>query len=264
MREREAPINPETIFGKEFRVPAIIGLGSGQGFEFSGLHLPRGWERAIPELRKIDYGRLDTLFTEYCLARGFNPGNLEYDSATGVLKELTIRTTPISMLYLDRTFPREEEGIYRARNVNDLRAAIILQRMAVVAFLNFTKQEVLYPYIDGGEEDRGYYSANLSIPREFLKPEKPLTNEYYQRRFEVRASNIAGRFGLTLKTLHFNEQGIPSPFDVEEGNACGYILDDNGKYYGHNVDAPDQVAVLHGIAASFINDLLSRKDGQYY
>lgn len=264
-RERELPVNPEVVWGREFRVPAIIGQGSGLGFEFSGLHLPRRWEKAIPELQKINYDGFRNFFKKYCQEKEILPGEINYDSSTGVLTEITVATTSEARLSLSQHFPYTQEGVYRGENVDNILVAITLQ-MFTARFLNRIWREIgsenTLPYIDG--EPRRYYSVNLKIPKEFLKPEKPLTNTYFQERFEVGASNIAGRFGLTLRTVSFDERGILRIFDIREGNACGYYLDSSGQYHGHNVDDSYQAATLHGIGASFINHLLKTKDGQPY
>lgn len=91
-----------------------------------------------------------------------------------------------------------------------------------------------------------------------------MINTYWQERFEVEASNIAGRFGLTLGPVGFDDRGILRSFSIREGNACGYDLDSDDQYRGHNVNTPYQAAALHGIGASFINYLLRREDGEYY
>jgi len=260
MGERPTPISPEVIWGKEFRVPAIVGKGSGAGFDFSDLHLLRGWEEAIPRFKEVNRERVRALFGQDCRERGFIPGEVMFDSVTGVLEEITIRTTPVSRLYLADSFSKLQDGIYQAENVDNPQVAIILERCAV-NILNAACPGKLYPYIDGGEPGCEYCSRNLKIPEEFLKTETPLIDSYYQRNFEIQASNIAGRFGLTLRTISFDQRGLLDRFEVEEGNACGYYLDKNsGDYYGHNVDTPHQSAALHGIGAAFINNLLSRKD----
>lgn len=258
MSERPNPISSEIIWGREFRVPAIVGKGSGAGFDFSDLHLPRGWEEVIPKFKAINCERVRALFEQDCQERDLTPGEIEFDSATGILREITIRTIPVSRLYLVDSFPKLQDGVYQGENVDNLQVAIILQRFAV-NILNIVWPDKLYPYIEGGERGCGYCSRNLKIPEEFLKTETLLTDSYYQRNFEVQASNIAGRFGLTLRTISFDKRGFLDRFEVKEGNACGYYLErGGGDYYGHNVDTPHQVAVLHGIGATFINDLLWR------
>lgn len=264
MRNSEVDFND--IWGKEFRIPSIVGEGSGAGFNFSNLHLPRGWEEVVPK-SEVSPEKLQKLLDRYCQMFHLPAGKIEFYPENSVLKGISIKTKPISRLELDTEFPYNQEGRYQGKNIKDLKVAIVLERLAV-GWLGMLWDEVdqglsrsHYSYIDG-EPGRGFWSHNLAIPKEYLETKEPVTNNYYQRSFLLNASNIAGRFGLTLREIHFDNRGIPTSFDIREGNACGYDLGfgmNNGQYVGHNVDRADQAAVLHGIGAFFINHLLEKK-----
>lgn len=268
---KEAAINPDNIWGKEFRVPAIVGEGSGKGFRFSGLHIPKDWDSIAENIKCLSPNNFKLFFEERCESFQLKPGSIKFDHKTGLLKSISVKTEPVSSLKLDFKFVNRSDGIYQAENVKDLKTAIVLQRVAGAWLANLWNEldpnlSQYYALIDG--RPGIYYSTALGLPKEFLNDDdEPLTNTYFQDRFYFDASNIAGRFGLTLRTMKFNPKGIPVSFDINEGNACGYYMypscSDN-RYHGHNIDTPEQVAVLHGIGASFINHLLRRKLDGYY
>lgn len=258
MAERkEKSVNPEDVWGDEFKIPTVIGRGSGQGFEFNGLHLPKGWEIAIPDLRTINREAFKVFFQVYCQEMGHSAGEVNFDPSTGVLVKLTVETDPVSELSLAESFFERQRGIYRAHHLRDARVAIILQK-AISFFLDDVAEKAgmtqSYPFIEGGGE-AGYSPVGLEIPERFLEVEEPLTNARSQRTFEMKASNVAGRFGHTLRSIGFDERGIPTYFNISEGVACEFYVD-KGKYHAHNVDTADQALALQGIAASFINDFL--------
>ena len=255
---KESLINPEEIWGSEVRVPIIVGQGSGLGFEFKNLSLPTNWEVAIPKLKELDHSIFAGFFSDHCQERGYEAGDMKYDPSTGILTQITVNTQPVSSLRLSEFSFEREKGIYVAENVNDIKVAIILQSIAA-RFLNYVAMdsqiEDRYPYLDGNQE--GYYPLNLSIPDKFINAQEPLTNSYYQRHFEIEASNIAGRFGLTLGSITFDDRGVLSHVDITVGS-CGYDLNRGREYLPHNVDSPYQGAALQGITASFINFLLEK------
>ncbi|MDO8570776.1 MAG: hypothetical protein Q7R97_04295 [Candidatus Daviesbacteria bacterium] len=265
----ERKIDSENIWGREFRVPSVVGEGSGRGFQFSGLHIPKDWDTISDKIKIFKPANLQSFFEDVCERFQQIPGSIIFDSKTGILKSLSIKTKPVSSLKLDTEFPNQSEGIYQGENVKNLKTAIALQRTAG-SWLWYLWHELdpklsqYYGLIDG--DPGSYYSRGLEIPREFLESEESVSNDYFRERFQLNASNIAGRFGLTLRTMHFNEKGILHSYDIEEGNGCCYFIDsgNRGRYIGHNVDTPVQAAVLHGIGASFINSLFQQKFHGYY
>lgn len=260
-------INPDDIIGRKFRVPSIYGLGSGDGFEFAGLHLLEGWKKAIPELKQTNRDLLNKMLNGYCEQNKLPPGKIFFDEKTGILNEVCINTSPVSRVSLADELLRNEYGVYKAENVNNLRVAIILQRLLVVGLFPMWEKLGFQNYVSYMFGEPGsYHSTNLKIPDEFWEQKEPLTDEYFQKDFGLRASNIAGRFGLTLEGIQFDNRGILRSYDVS-GNACSYYLDPSGHdpiYHGHNVDTAEQVATLHGIGATFLNWLWKRKSGGYY
>lgn len=267
--KREFLDSPESIIGSPFKIPSILGQGSGRGFTFDGLHLPIDWEKAIPTLKQIDWEGFYTFFAEQCKQDDLKPGKISVDSKTGIMTGISIKSRPEASIKISNHFIDRQAGIYEAENVNDINIAIRLQRTASAFLANVNRLIGLdntYSYIDG--QGKNYYSANLSIPKHILETDQSITNDYYKMSFKMRASNIAGRFGLTIRDIEFDNRGIPVYFGVNEGSACEYYLDPNnkqdGRYSGHNIDTPYQAAVLHGIGASFINDMVRRssQDGR--
>ncbi|KKM73002.1 hypothetical protein LCGC14_1414810 [marine sediment metagenome] len=43
-------VDPNECWGKSFRIPTVVGHGSGRGFGFDNLSLPRRWEEALPTM----------------------------------------------------------------------------------------------------------------------------------------------------------------------------------------------------------------------
>jgi hypothetical protein len=253
MMEREILVSPEKLWGDKFRVPAIIGLGSGSGYRFSNLHLPIGWQEQIPNLRQISKEGFSELLGIECRNFSLTPVNIRFDSKTNILTEITVKTeSETANLYLDA--PSYGNGVYRGENVRNLAAAIVLHKTAA-RFLNQVNSKNQYSYIDG---KRGsFFSVDLNVPEEFLKSKERLTTDLWQYRFEVEASNIAGRFGESLARLEFNDIGILQSFELKDGNATNYHFSDLiSGYSSNNVDRLSQAAALHGIGASFINGLL--------
>lgn len=272
--ERESEISPERIWGGVFRVPAITGEGTGGCFGIKDLCLPKGWEEVVSEVQ-INAEAAREFFQSTCSARGVPQGDIVIDPSTKILLEIVVHTKPISRLRLADNFVDREAGLYQMDDVRDARVAIALQMMGARLLTPFwveaglIKKHELIPHIDGGEI--GYYSRDLRMPDAVYSDEKVWTNDYYQCDFAIRASNIAGRFGMSLSVqgVRFNERGLLSGVDVQPGNACGYNLGvfgtpDQQRYTGHNVDFPRQVLALHGIVADHINDLLGRVDGEYH
>jgi hypothetical protein len=265
MTEREGDINPEIIRGREFRVPAIVGLGTGSDYRLEGLHLPIGWEKSLPDLKEISQEGVRKLFKFSCEKERLNPGELKFDADTNILTEIIIPTDlkRPTKLCLETRYPRNEEGIYTSENVDNLRAAIILQSTAC-RFLSFVDPESSYAYIERSEN--GYHSVDLKVPEKILQMKEPITNEFTQKRFEIKASNIAGRFGLDPMLLKFDEKGLLTNVSLGEGGARYYQFDPRfNNYFPHNVDSAWQAAALHGVCAAFINSQLQQrgKEGWY-
>jgi len=119
------------------------------------------------------------------------------------------------------------------------------------------------PTVAGGGSGRGFGFANLALPRRW--EEVVPTNDYFRKSFEGLAHNIAGRFGLTIRTINWDEKtGILTNIDINEGNACAIYLETDsiysrdGSYHGHNVDTLTQAHVLFSIVSAFINEILDR------
>ncbi len=118
------------------------------------------------------------------------------------------------------------------------------------------------PVVVGGGTGMSFGCANLNLPRRWEEVE---FNDYFRRSFEAWANNIAGTFGLTIRTIQWDEKtGILTSVDVKEGNACCLYLEldspwaENGRYAGHNIDTLTQAHCLFSIVAKFINEILDR------
>lgn len=268
----ETEITPETVLGSSFGVPAVEGEGSGRGFSFTNLHLPQGWEKAIPQLKDRDLQlTLKSNYAHYLNQSRLELRGVEFDSKTGVLRGVTLGPLPLSYVKLATppSFSRQdkERGVYKALHVNDIDKAVAMLRITT-AYLNFIADQIdmrhKYAYILG--HSGGYSSANLILPDKVLGSEEPTTNEYYRFEFLLRAAHIAGTFGVTIRSVEFSEEGLLSFVELKEGNRCWYVLEQNTgqewEYVSHDVDNAYQAAALHAVCASFINSLLEKQEGE--
>ena len=267
IQTREQPVNPEVVWGSDFKIVQIIGLGSGQGFTFDGLNLPREWEANIPKLKQINPEVLTDYCQNLCEPWNFNLEKLHLDK-NNVLKEVIIKnnkTQDLSHLVLSEEFREQERGIYVGKNINKIEPAIILQQIGC-QFLRSGWYENGYAIISGNPGSMfgsGFGSDNLKIPKKTFEGTEVVTNSHYQQNFINDAHNIAGRFGENIRSIHFTPRGILSSVDVV-GDRVGYFLDlddkRNSKFTSHNVDTPEQAAVLHNIVASHINFILQKEN----
>lgn len=256
-------VSPEVVWGKEFRMPSIIGRGTGRDFGFDGLCLPKGWETTTDQYKSQGYWRRFYRLLEFtCETHHLIPGDLQVDSTTGVLTRMSVYNgrseQAVSLAHMRHA---REEGRYEAENVTDAKSAIALQA-GVARFLtsmgDALDHEQEYAYIDKGEKG-GYFSIGLTLPEAVhARSYELVTHSGYQADFALRASNIAGRFGTVIKQLQYNDRGVLNFVGLREGSACHYMLERSAggiMYVPHNVDTPEQALTLHGVIAQFINDV---------
>lgn len=121
------------------------------------------------------------------------------------------------------------------------------------------------PRIEGQGSGYGFGFQDLNLPRRWEEALEGLNHPNFRYGFERYAHNIAGRFGLTIQTIFWDEKtGLLTSVNLKEGNACGIYLErsfpmtEEGGYHGHNVDRLDQAHCLFSIVARFINEILDR------
>ncbi|OGY09648.1 MAG: hypothetical protein A2700_02090 [Candidatus Blackburnbacteria bacterium RIFCSPHIGHO2_01_FULL_44_64] len=272
-RTGEYEVSPEVIRGSPIRIPAIVGRGSGGGFDVENLCVPQGWGGVVGELGSIDEDRIQRMFAEDCRGRGLAPGRVVLDPSTHLLREvgLTDSDGRVGKVALSESLAYRERGIYEMVGVFSADAAIALTKVVAQLLTPLTiklqPERPLVPYVDG--RSRGfpavYYSRSLVVPREWLEPGDELTTERQRFSFLLEASNIAGRFGLTLarRAWQFTERGLLRDICIKEGNACTYSIETEdsihpNEYVSHNVDTPHQALALHGIVAAHVNSILDR------
>jgi hypothetical protein len=247
-------VNPKEVWESDFRVPEVIGQGTGYGFGFTGLHLPCEWENMLDNIKKVSPQRVYEHFNEECKVFGYEIENIAYDPRNILTKFSIIgNKDPLvqAQIELASSFPNNEKGLYITQNITDIREAYLIQHF-VAQNLDHLAGFGKYAYVCQGVEE--FYSQNLSIPKYLLDSKEQITNEYFQDNFPIKASNIAGRFGLDLEMCQFDERGLLQCARVT-GNRCDYNFDNMG-YYPHNVDSLSQAFALHTIVARYINHLL--------
>ena len=133
--------DPSEISGRTFRVPFIYGLGSGNGFEFAGLHLLECWQESIDELHQINPDGMNQMLDSYLKEQNLPSGRISFDDKTRLVTEVCIETSPPSRVFLTvDDFPDRGFGIYKTENVNDLRAAFVLQKFVTAGLYHMWKK----------------------------------------------------------------------------------------------------------------------------
>jgi len=255
----ETEVNPEEVLGSEFKHLEIIGQGSGAGFRLKNLSLPIGWEKSIDSLRQFELSRITTLYSSICEQNGCSLESIEINSQR-VLQKMGIKNNgsdQISTIAFSKWFSERQKGVYEVENLTDIRSAFVMQSI-IAKHLNFFKLN-RYSYVEG-IIGKGFYPIGLEIPRRYFETKKPIINQHFQDNFINQAYNIAGRFGLNLQHLDFDNKGLLKSCYID-GDATGYYLENGGDsnhrtYCGHNVDRPDQAFALQTIVSSYLNHLI--------
>jgi hypothetical protein len=271
MARQEKEPGHEKPIDHNFRIPSVEGMGAGDGFQLKDLSLPRNYKSLIRALDpKIDIPKfLPKEFERDCRHFSLPYGFIEFKGK--LLSQIVFGGLGYSSrVFLDenRLDYETDTKAYRFESVGNIESALVLAK-TVCTYLNVlqycSKQNPQYSYVNyfnNGSRD-AYFSENLKIPDYLAEKAKKTDNQSFKDSFALEASNIAGRFGLTVRNLHFENQFLRW-FDINEGDACDYGIDlesimDNS-YSPHNVDSPRQAMTLHGIGAAYINRLLARRD----
>ena len=167
----EQPVNPEVVWGSQYKLSEIIGHGSGQGFELSGLSLPRDWELGITKLKSINFDVISNSCREMCLPWNYDLNLICFDR-NNVLKEVIItdnKTNSNSRLILSDSFIEKEKGVYVGENLKTIEPTIILQQIGCM-FLQAGWSENGYPCVSGNRHTGfgpGFGQNCLQIPEKY-------------------------------------------------------------------------------------------------
>ena len=252
------PLNPEVVWGNVYRIPTITSSGGGSGFSLSEAFLPLEWETKINNL-EYSPERFTNFYQEIAKDMGIKePLNIYFDSQK-ILREMSFGNESPHQPKLEfaKEFFRVEKGAYLFNNVNNIKHGIIFHN-AISRFFSYIDKENNYPYI---EKDTGYYPVNLKIPKILLGKEG--YTEYTQKKFLLKASNIAGRFGLdeiNEEDIRYDKNGFIRYIEVHPGeNGCYFSTTNSvdGSFGCHNVDTARQALALFSIIISQYNDKLS-------
>lgn len=259
-RREELVVNPETIRGYVFRVPSLVGLGTGRGFDVANIHLPIGWQKALPQLQALNPEDLQQTLQRICEIQKVPEGSIDFDQQSGLLKTVTIGTNPASSLSLFNPYSARLSSEYSAYSITDINVAVALQEFVISEYLatigKTLGSDQYYGFI------RGRGPRNLRIPKNIWASKKPVLNKHQIENVQDMAHNIAGRFGENIEDLNFNERGVLE--HVRVNPEASYHLD---KFYGtpdtygpHNVADLYQAAALQGIVAHFINKAIESRE----
>lgn len=257
-------INPDSFWGGKQRIIEVIGEGSGAGFSLKHANLPMDWEKSLDRVREIQIERFSKYIISSCAMYGYKTDEICFDS-NNILKKLVIADNPgeVSTLSLGGDFRQVGKAEYSTRNLSKIGAAVLLQSvLSHYLSIGWSNENFRYGYIGKRDDYIGaYYPRELEIPKS-VDLSQQVTNEYFQEGFKLRANNIAGRFGLDLNNIEFNEKGVLTSVEVNGTNGCYYNLrsETSHRYICHNVDTANQAAALHGITASYINFLIDNNE----
>lgn len=260
--QKNYPVDPEKVWGSDFKHLEVIGQGSGLGFDFVGLNLPKEWEKSLDGIKSKSLDRINCFFTEICQKHDCSLESLTLDS-NNILQEIIIRNKSSnnqSKVSLAGPFSfKSKEGIYQAENVKDYSSAFVIQNL-VSRYLDFCFSDYEYSRIEGGN---GFGSVNLKIPSKYFNTSKPVINEYFKEQFIFKANNICGRFGVELEDLSFREDGILRSCSVTGDRTCLYLENGgseiNSSFEPHNIDTYQQAFALHTIVSSYLNHLINKE-----
>lgn len=262
---KDSLVSPENIPGLPFRVPSISPIESGQ-YELNNLALPLDWGEKKDKLASINWEWADKVFQLACEGHGLSSQKVTIDEQTGLLlrAEVVNEKTPY---HFAAVALNPDSGRYESEDLKEISEAYVLQDV-VARFLNKLsnkESDPQYSYIiEGrGRRNRFFLSDNLGVPRSWEKTTVPITTDQEQELFKEKAEEIANSFGHRTKYVEFDGKGLLRFFAVRDGNACYYQLVDGmggSLYMAHNVDTLRQAAVLHGIGAAFINEMLEKYD----
>jgi|GEM_PF-1670149 len=265
-------VNPETVYGYTQRIVEIVG-SCGRDYELKGINLPPEWHESVDFLAELDPNGFVEMNSSVCKKWGFSLEKIIFDKNM-ILTEAVIRKSAdnaAARIYLANMYSVDrEDGKYITEGLNDIAPVMIFQEIMsryffFVMYGQDRDRKFDYGYIDGEygttHDIGGFYPRNLKIPQKIFELDQQITNLDYQKKFESRASNIAGRFGLDLNGIEFNNNGVLSRVSVDR-DVAKYALDSKSlhgnEYYANNVDNAYQAAALHTIVAAHINYLLEK------
>ncbi len=129
----EGEINPEEVWGQFFRIPTVVGGGTGRGFGCADLNLPRRWEEA----KFNDYFRrsFEAWANNTAGTFGLTIRPIQWDEKTGILKSVEVNEGNACYLYLEVDSPWSEHGRYAEHNIDSLTQAHCLFSI-VARFIN--------------------------------------------------------------------------------------------------------------------------------
>lgn len=254
------PLNPEIVWGHEFRIPTIRGEGTGHGFSLDETYLPEDWEKKIDNLKDLNPKNISKYFSDLAMSMGIKSPLITRLDEQNILREMLFMDgsyTPPT-LRLSERFDKQEKGQYEFKNVNNIKHALAFQAAMSKWFWAFDKDNK-YPYIIS---NCGYGPADLAIPKEIKNKKSGFVREDIQNKFLNKAHAIAGSFGLDGCSLKFNENGHIVFAEVYPGeNGCYFSTTGSlhGEFGCHNVDTPEQAAALLSIITTQFNELLPNK-----
>ncbi len=255
-------VDPAVVWGKKYRVPTIVGKGSGRGFELDNLALPLNWEKATGQLDANYEDRFSGIFTRLCGLRHIEPGLVSFCPKTRALTAISLDEVRIS---LANGGPFAESGEYQTEATTNLDSLIFLQGLVADFLSDLALKLDMQPYAYFGRGQRGgFNSEHLNVPDWCLDTPGFSLHSGYTSKFELRANNLAGRFGQDVKYIQFDNRGFPEAITLATDGGRNYHLASRlGMrlgYDAHNIDSPYEAAALHGIGALFINDMLTRAE----
>jgi hypothetical protein len=255
-------IRKDEITGRDFSVPLI--RWTGYTYAVQNLNLPDNWQSAIPKLSAINPQKWGNSLDFLCTIDNFDWG-LQVHENTGLITKVSIDTGERRTCVRLNTSHNSQNGTYTAitESINcmsdDISVAFIYLKF-FSDYLGFIcGNDERYPYIE--HTQGGYFSPNLILPPEVVIPTESTPHEMCLRHdFDKTACNIAGQFGQQEPRVDFDKNGLLINIQLPYGEGLYYLNRKSPRQYvADSVRFPLPAAALHGIAATFINELIEAR-----
>ena len=127
----EREINPEECWGQYYRVPHVLGYGSGRGFGFENLAIPRRWEEALPTMTHDHFRmRFEQWAHRSAGTYGFTIATVGWGEE-GLLRSVSLQEGNCCCMYLNPSQFGLDSLCFHTHNVDHLTQATCLFEIGV-------------------------------------------------------------------------------------------------------------------------------------
>lgn len=247
-------LKPSTIEGRDYGLAQIT--RASDRYNLEGLDLFHNWQTLLPTIRNINVEAYCQNFGNICGITDIK-GTVFQDGETNLITKVAFDfpNTESSQAFLDVSSPFHR-GSFRLQNVYDIENVITYQDFLIRYLEQINGHKIKYAHIYLGPSGE-YSSQNLEIPKIILRSNiKNLTGDYFRQTFHEEAAYICGQFSTRLRTIKYTDRGIIDSVELDRTDGTSYHLHEN-HYYADHVSSPLQAAALHGVVASYYNNIIT-------